>query len=269
MSLELPAFGVEQYRSLLGRLRDTGADLLPVSAMPDGGPGRRVYLRHDIDLHIDGVDRFARAEAEQGAVATYFVLITQHYNPLYPPNARMLRELAEMGHEIGLHYDLMTYPEGEDEALDHLRWELDVLGGVIGFPVRCISMHQPYKGRPDIFRELDGYVHPHNPAYGTNLVYVSDSCRAWRDESLLGFLSADDPDGRLLLLTHPESWFEPELTDRIAYLEQVVLPNATRQSRRFVEETVRGVWESHPGAALHDLREATRSLSSDLTGSAQ
>jgi hypothetical protein len=259
----LPDFSVESYRTLLHTLTERGVELAPVSAMPEPNPGRVAYLRHDIDLHVPGVEPMAAAEAEMGAQATYFVLVTQYYNPLYPPNRAVLRELVAMDHEIGLHYDLMTYPTDPDEALAHLEWEIGVLSGAVGAPVRCISMHQPYQGKPDLFRELAPYIHPHNPAYGQNLTYVSDSCRGWRDESLLDFVNGDDPQGRLLLLAHPESWLDGSLTDRMSYLDRIVMPNAVRLAHDFVDVTVRGVWENHPGAAMHDAREAGRRPAGD------
>ena len=255
----LPTFGVDAFADLLVALRDSGADLKPVSAMPDPVSRRVAYVRHDIDLHLTGVERMAQVEADLGVSATYFILVTQHYNPLYPPNRAVLHRLVELGHEIGLHYDLTTYPEDAAAALAHLDWEVGVLAGAAGAPVRCISMHQPYRGRPDIFRELSTFIHPHNPAFGANLTYVSDSCRAWRDESLLEFVNGGDLDGRLLLLAHPEAWLAPDIADRMSYLERVLLPNVTGPARQFVEETVRSVWLAHPGAAMHDAREARRS----------
>src|SRR5205823_7026515 len=113
-------------------------------------PGRSVYLRHDIDLHLPGVERMAEVEAVLGARSTYFVLLTQHYNPLYPENLAILRQIRDLGHEIGLHYDLTTYPQDDAGAREHLAWEARLLSSIVDAPVRCITMHQPYEGRDDV-----------------------------------------------------------------------------------------------------------------------
>ena len=251
----LPAFSVEDYERLLVGLADAGRTLRPVSEMALDQPGPSAYLRHDIDLHLPGIERMAETEAMLGARSTWLVLPTQHYNPLHPENRAILRHLVDLGHEIGLHYDLSTYPLDAAAARQHLDWEISLVSRIAGTPVRCISMHQPYEGRDDVFRSGSGYIHPHDPAFGTDLVYVSDSCRAWRDERLLDCLRPDGP-RRLLLLTHPELWLDGSITDRTAYLDTVLAPNTAAQQVRFVDHTVRGVWARHPGPPLHDAREA-------------
>lgn len=258
MRTALPAFSVPAYARLLDDLSEAGYRTAPVSRMRDAGAGPVAYLRHDIDIHVPGVERVARVEAERGHRATFYVLLTQHYNPFYPPNAAVLREIVALGHEVGLHYDLTTYPEDPEAARARLDEEVERLAGLVGQPVTTVSMHQPWGGRPDPFRQLAGYVHPHDPRLAAGLLYVSDSCRAWRDESLLRCFGPDRP-RRLLLLTHPEVWLDGAVGDRTGYLETVLLPNAARQATEFVDVTVRDVWATHPGPPLHDARQAAGS----------
>lgn len=251
----MPEFSVTGYADLLDALQYRQVALRPVSAMASALDGPTAYLRHDIDLHVPGIERVARIEADRGVSATYFVMLTQHYNALYGPNVEIFRELVAMGHELGLHYDLMAYPQDQVSALEQLHREVGLLSGVVGVDVSCISMHQPFEGRPDYFRDSDDYVHPHDPRYGAGLAYVSDSCRAWRDETLVDFLNADSPDRRLLLLTHPELWLDGAIADRMQFLETSLTQNTVAQHSAFIDQTVRGVWSRHPGPALHDQRE--------------
>lgn len=257
MTPELPEFSLAGYERLLRELAGNGYWFQTVGQMPEAVDGRTAYLRHDIDLHVPGVERMAEVEASLGARSTYCVLLTQHYNPLYAENRAILRQLVDLGHEIGLHYDLTTYPVEDAAAREHLHWEIELLSTVVGTPVRTISMHQPYEGRADVLRETEEFVHPHDPRLGADLMYVSDSCRAWRDESLLRCFGPDAP-LRLLLLTHPELWLAGGVRDRMEFLETVLLPGTTAQAAAFVDETVRGVWERHPGPPAHDAREAER-----------
>lgn len=250
----LPSFELNEFENLITSLHQVGYgfDLISnfrsnVLSLPT------IYLRHDIDVHIAGIERIAEIEAANNVTATYYVLLTQHYNPMQTDNRKILRRLIELGHEIGLHYDLATYPQDLDVAQAHLRWEAAVLAEIVGAPIRTITMHQPHKGLPDPFLMQDEYIHPHSPKFQADLVYVSDSCRAWRDETLLNCFGPNPP-RRLLLTTHPELWLKGTVNSRMAYL-QILTENATRPYRNYIDKIVRQVWLAHPGPRLHDERE--------------
>lgn len=210
--------------------------------MSDLSLSRVLFLRHDIDFHLHGVNAIAEIEKDLGCCATYYVLLTGYYNALSLENERILRDLVGMGHEIGLHYDLECYPKDVEQSLTQLRRDTDILSDVIGQPVRTISTHEPFRF-PDPFLTLDGYLHPQDPRLQEGLTFVSDSCRMWRDETLLRCFGPDPP-SRVLFATHPELWLDGSVHDRSDYLMKVVLPNATRQLRAFLEK--RGpIWERH------------------------
>ena len=117
-------------------------------------------------------------------------------------------------------------------------------------------MHQPHTGQNDPYKMQDEFVHPHDPRYQKDLLYVSDSCRAWRDENLL-YCYSSTPPMRLLLATHPELWLDGSVKDRNAYI-QVLIDNATRSYKTYFNQTVRHVWDTHPGPRLHNKREASK-----------
>ena len=250
----LPAFDLGTYSQLLDDLHRTGYTFDPLISLRHDSGRRVVYLRHDIDFHLSGALRMAEIESERKISATYFVLLTQHYNPMSAYNRRILQQLGDLGQEIGLHYDLSTYPQDPVAARRHLDWEVSVLSVVTGKMVRTISMHEPFLGVPDPFRQLEEYVHPHDERFQKDLLYVSDSCRAWRDEKLLTCFSFDSP-RRVQILTHPELWLDGSYRDRLKYLECVVTPNVFSETRSFLENNARHIWSTHPGSILHDARE--------------
>ena len=250
----LPDFGLDAYRALLDRLRGAGYAFRPVSEMPEPVRERTCYLRHDIDLHLARVDEVAQAEAEAGARATYYVLLTGPYNPASPPNQAVLRRLVELGHEVGVHYDLSVYPTDPRQAAERMEWEARSLERLTGAPVRTVATHLPHVGHPDPFREGGARVHPHDPRWQAELTYVSDSCRAWRDENLLSCLGPDAP-RRLLLLTHPELWMDAGEPDRMRYLDGALWENGAAEYRAYLAE-MRRIWEYHPAPRMHDEREA-------------
>ena len=149
-----------------------------------------------------------------------------------------------MGHEIGLHYDLECYPRDSERSLSRLKMEMALLSTVTEQPIRTISTHEPATLRySDPFLTLAGYLHPQDPRLQEGLVFISDSCRTWRDETLLRCFGGDPP-ARVLLTTHPELWLNSSVHNRTEYLTKVVFPNATHQVREYLEK--RGpIWEKH------------------------
>jgi hypothetical protein len=248
--------GLAAYRALLERLRETGYAFHPVSGMPQPVPGRVCYLRHDVALHLARVDEMAQVEAELGARATYCVLMSAPYNPASAPNRAVLRRLVELGHEVGLHYDLSVYPSDPDQAAERLEWEAAALERLTGAPVRTVSPHLSHAGGPDPFREGGTRVHPLDPRWGAELAEVSDGRRAWRDEGLLARLGPDAP-RRLLLLTHPELWLDAGDTDRVRHLDGPLWENGAAEYRAYLE-ALRQIWAHDSGARMHDAREAAR-----------
>jgi hypothetical protein len=146
----------------------------------DGSPG--VILRHDCDLEIRPAHDLSLIEEEIGIRSTFFILTTGlTYNPLALPNRRLLRNMAERGFEIGLHFDPTVYPEADlDELQKWTRREADLLADVTGRPVRSLSLHNPTAlGRYPMF---EGF---HN-AYDERIFgpdrYLSDSIRVFRHD---------------------------------------------------------------------------------------
>lgn len=256
MSPSMPRFDVSEYVDLLRALRAALYSLSPVSQIRAEPTGRRAYVSHDLDISLGPAAMMAEAEARLGVTSTYYVLLTGHYNVLSPSSIGILKGLVELGHEIGLHYDLQTYPREYRAAWDRLRREVDLLASATGRPVETISMHQPHVGHSNTFLRGDEFINRHDPRFAEGLLYVSDSCRAWRDTSLLSCFGPRPP-RRLLLLTHPELWLDGSIDDRYAYLEDTLEPAATADMRRYLTNDVKEVWRSHPAARMHDAREGS------------
>lgn len=249
-----------EYDQLLSKLLKYGYEFQSVANLSASCTGKTAYLRHDIDLHLEAIDHMAEVEARLGISATYYVLLTHTYNPLYRDNRAILYRLMDLGHEIGLHYDLETYPTDLVLAHRQLEWEIGLLEHLIGRAIHTIATHNVFKNQTDPFRLSDTHINPYNPAYHHNLTYVSDSCRAWRDTTLLKCFGSEPPI-RLLMTIHPELWLDGSIVDRMKYIDQVMMENGTRQARRYIDEDVRQIWTTHPQARMHDERESQQSSS--------
>jgi hypothetical protein len=256
----LRRFDLGTYREILGRLRCAGYEIFPVSAM-SAGPrpeGKVAYFRHDVDLFLEGLLPMAEAEHEMRLRATYFVPLTLPFNLMYPDNIKIIRQLIAWGHEVGLHYDLREYPVEEPACSQRLRWEAELLGQLAQQEVRTIAQHEPFRGLPDPFLRCDEFLNPRDPRLADGLLYVSDSGRAWRDDSLLRCFSPTDAPGKLLLLTHAGLWLDGSVLTYSEYIEKVLARQGTEQVRRYFLDYCLGVARIYPPVKVYEdrLREA-------------
>jgi ribosomal protein S18 acetylase RimI-like enzyme len=215
-----------------------------------------VFLRHDIDFWPPAAVAMGEVERELGARATYFVRVAGIYNPAAPPHASAIRALVAQGHEVGLHYDLADYPGEPEGARAQLEREVAWLESISGARVATISAHEPHRMHGDMLREGTRFVHPHASAASAGVDYISDSCRAWRDDRLLEWLAAAPPrDRKLQWLTHPESWLGEACADRLAYLDQTLTPRVLAEATHYYRWELPSLWLTHAGGAAHDGRE--------------
>src|SRR5690349_21641510 len=104
--------------------------------------GVHVLWRHDVDYSVHRAAALARLEAELGARATYFVsLHSDLYNVLEPAVHALLREIAGLGHWIGLHFDVGFAAAGSLD--ERAAWEGRLLSEALGVPVGAVSLHNP------------------------------------------------------------------------------------------------------------------------------
>jgi hypothetical protein len=171
-------------------------------------PERFVLLRHDVDYSPEAALRLAELEAERGIRASYFVLPSSpYYNLLSPAHAAFPGRLAELGHEVGLHYDvrfLRAFPR--ERWLELLQRQAELLQDLSGAPVVSIAMHQPALHGEDPFRG-GPFLNAYDDRFFREIGYISDSCRAWRDHAW-SVVSGGSAPPRLQLALHPINWGE-------------------------------------------------------------
>ena len=167
-----------------------------------------VVLRHDMDVSPKRALRMAEIENEFGIRATYMVMTRPLLYSVEDKSSRdMLQQLINMGHEVGLHFDLDDNQRHRGHGIGSVEAKIysacKQLESIIGQPVLSLSFHNPM---PQFLRgplTICGRVN----AYSRELMawYVSDSKGCWRDgEPLPKLLS---PDKSLLqLLVHPIWW---------------------------------------------------------------
>lgn len=174
---------------------------------------RCVILRHDIDADISRAMVFAEMEAQAHCKATYFVLLrNDEYNPLSRSSVDKLKRIMGFGHEIGLHFDEMSYPEavGDKEKITALICsEANMLENEIGCPITCVSMHRPSQEILEADLDIPGMVNSYGQTFFHTFKYLSDSRRHWH-EPVEDVIRSEKYD-RIQLLTHPFWYHKKEL----------------------------------------------------------
>src|SRR5688572_19028064 len=103
-----PPFSLAAYRATIEAGLASGYRFLSFGELADGAPEspRQCLLRHDVDVSVEYALAMARIEAEAGVRATYFLMLrSPAYNLLGRHASLAVREMAALGHDIGVHFD--------------------------------------------------------------------------------------------------------------------------------------------------------------------
>lgn len=211
MVLELNQFTYDVYVKLLKHLQNNYRLLMAKEEVREDIP--TVVMRHDVDWNLESARRMATIENNIGVQSSYFVLLTcPTYNLFSEYGIELVREIQDLGHEIGLHYDIVVY-----KMLGHginffraLKREVDSLETILGgTKVLSIACHNPSVLEFDPLKN----VYLRNVSDLSQFSnYVSDSNRLWREDNLMALL--DGKYKRNLLVTHPGAWTEEYIEDR-------------------------------------------------------
>lgn len=201
----------------------TVAQILQTSHLTE----RLVVLRHDIDRMPASALAMARAEHEMGVCSTYYIRFVRG---VY--SDKTVRAIAELGHEVGYHYETMAKTGGDVQAAFQLfvRELTEIRKNV---RVRTICMHgSPMSTHNNLFlwkeydyQTLDILGEAYLSLDYSKLAYYTDTGRSWNSSANL----RDRPPGDLgkkvcrttndliqvissqqyrqvCILTHPERW---------------------------------------------------------------
>lgn len=202
-------------------------------------------LRHDIDMCVEKAHNFAVIEASLGIKATYFVLLNSgFYNLAFSEVKRTADDILNMGHEIGLHFDEAQYEDCDDEKKmkEHVYYEADLLGRIIGQEVKTVSMHRPSVKTLENDYTFDGIVNSYSRVFLNEFKYLSDSRMRWR-EPVEEFVKSPQDRG-IHILTHPIWFCEQESNIHDILCE--FIKSAANERYMHIRENIRNIEEIIP-----------------------
>ena len=251
----LDRFDYKEYNTILDLLTK-GRENLTFSDMHHHRDISRFFLlRHDIDYSLESALQMAQHEAERGIRATYFLLLSsENYNLLSGEASLFPRKLIELGHEVGLHYDVQALQKRSMSKIDlsnQLAWEIGILSNLTGSPILSIAMHNPSIYGDDPFIHTNDYINAYDPAFSQEIDYFSDSCGAWRDHAYNAFNNNNLPE-KLQILIHPFLWDEKP-GSRWDRLE--AWTSKKQQTLQQQKELICNAWNQHAGVHEHEQRD--------------
>ena len=147
-------------------------------------PGKFIILRHDVDRKPENALKMAELENGFGITATYYFRMKEE---VFIPE--ILKEIANRGHEIGYHYEVLDKTEGDlEKAIRIFEDELEEFRKICD--VKTICMH----GNPlskwvnkDLWKKYEfkdfGIIgEPYLSIDYTRVLYLTDTGRSWNSK---------------------------------------------------------------------------------------
>lgn len=197
-----------------------------------------VILRHDVDVDLDSALVIAKLERSLGVESTFFFLMTSDlYNVQGAHGRRTVRQISELGHSIGLHFDPTIYGNSNDgELAEQLEVEREALARLCGSSVDVFSLHKPGPSVEALRGSLPGMTNAYDPRFFEDIGYVSDSMGWWRYGH--PFSQAFFKQGTMgQVVTHPVWWTSRRFEHPANRLERLLEFRAV-QGRAWLAETV-------------------------------
>lgn len=262
MNLDNKDFTIFTYQRLLVALKQFGFEFLPYKTfcLENDFNKKLITLRHDVDARKENSLLFAKIQKDNGILGTYyFRVIPESYDE------KIILQMAEMGHEIGYHYETMDTSKGNvDAAYNEFVTNLEMFRKIV--PVTTICMHgsplSKYDNR-DIwkkydYKKLDLIAEPYFDVDFNKTFYLTDTGRRWdgskvsvRDKAMdsngcsnpdflnlhfhstfdiINQLEKQDFTNNVMMTFHPQRW----TNSQFLWYKELVIQNLKNQVKRTI-----------------------------------
>jgi hypothetical protein len=179
-------FTLDIYELILNRLDAQGYIFSTFKEYISNHKNKAVIVRHDVDRLPNNSLQMAKLENRLGIKATYFFRIVKES---YDEN--IIRQIKDMGHEIGYHYENLSLCRGNYE-LSILNFELNLEKLRKIYPVKTICMHGSPLSKYDNkkiwekydYRDYGIIAEPYFDIDFNEVFYITDTGRAWNNSKV-------------------------------------------------------------------------------------
>lgn len=221
-------------------------------------PTKYIILRHDVDLKAENSVETAKIEHSLGIKASYYFRVVPDSDK---PDC--IKAIADMGHEIGYHYEDMSLCGGNPEkAVAHFAEKLAYFRTY--YPVKTICMHgaptSQYDSK-DIWQfasyknDFDLIGEPYFDVDFSDLFYLTDTGRRWDGYKV----SVRDKIPTYQDVWTANGWVYKRTDDIIRACNNGTLPNRimiTTHPQRWTDSKVKGMQE----AIVQNLKNTVKYL---------
>ncbi|WP_034230162.1 polysaccharide deacetylase family protein [Aquimarina pacifica] len=174
-------FTLQQYRALLHALINNKYEFQTFDQFIRQPKKKVIILRHDVDLLPYNSLDFAKIQSEYGIKGTYyFRAVPESWD------TNVILEIADLGHEIGYHYECLTTTNGDMSAgISDFESNLSALRALT--PVSTICMHGSPLSKYDSkklwstykYQDYDIIGEPYFDIDFNDVFYLTDTGRKW------------------------------------------------------------------------------------------
>ena len=223
-------FTLKTYKKLLEELLASGYFFQTFEEYIKNPKVKVIILRHDIDRKPENALVIAAIEKEAGIKASYyFRIVKESYDE------DVIRQIAEMGHEIGYHYEDLSLCRGNYElAIKNFESNLEKFRKI--YPVKTICMHGSPFSKYDNkkiwekydYRDYGIIAEPYFDIDYDEVFYITDTGRAWNHSNaslrdkvnskfditikdtnhLIEKIQNNELPDKIMINVHPQRWFD-------------------------------------------------------------
>ena len=177
-------------------------------------------IRHDVEFSVDRAYDLALYEHSLGIKTSYMFQIRNNcYNTFSDKNLEKIKNIAFMGHKIGLHSH-MNALQDINFIEEYIKNDINILSLFTGYNIDRFSFHRPKKEYLKLNLNIHNIINTYDKKFfhlteklnNLNITYLADSQHKWNYGHPLN-LNLESIN-KLQLLTHPYSWTEKGLDNR-------------------------------------------------------
>lgn len=208
-------FTLDNYRRLIKLAKERGFQFI-LHKDEFVEERKDVIWRHDVEFEPDIALKMAQIECDEKVQATYFFqLHSPLYNVLDPHYKKVFRDIKNLGHCVGLHFDSAYWGiTNENQLNEYIVIDKDYLEKNIGVEIDTFSFHNTTPFTQSCLEyHYGGLINSYASFFKERYNYCGDSLGYWRFDRLEDVLN-DDKVRHLQVLTHDGNWSEEILSPR-------------------------------------------------------